>query len=1675
MSSVIHSLKRDESIYNKQLLIIDSENRSINETETSFTNKFDTSNRIVKLEILDCNIPNTLYNVNNDNAIMNIDVSLLNGNIINNKLVVSDDEIKNNIIIDTNIINGSIIKHNFITSAFLEMTNIKTTGLNIYSLGSFGMELVSFYNTDNINPVSNLIETVQSNNIFLACYNIDQTFKWRFKISGDLSNSEMDLGDEKIYIYGKTSTDIYIYDINDNIINTLIRPNQSTNYTFIIEYDIDGNYLYSYFIEDNKIDKVILFIYDGYTYITSICQNAIVFYNYDNSIAYTENGVFSNDGYIAVYKGGNFVKNIIITANNGVLSIDSLSIQESRVFVSFSFNDVINFNGVDSPERVTSNGIKNICITEYYFDKTTELLGYKGRIKIGGSDSDNNSIITTNEKYLFVIGNFTSNPSVFYKSNDTVDEYLQNNLLNNKNIFVAKYPLDFIENVKSAEYTFYLTSTVYTQPSNIKLNSNNFYISSNFSTNMKFYDINGYINANDINNLTTADISQFIVSYTLDGTFIERIYNNNSNYKNPIDVNSNKLITVGSFTLNNSYYNTQNGVDLVVNQKDSVNGIITSYTNSFTGYTLNYDILNNTIIFKDLVADEIGYFLNINSFAEQLGFDTSQKFIPSIFGNMINWNTVKIDSINNKLNFTFKISNLDNKNFEQHYISLIIPESRYANYTPYNLVYELNNLFNTVKNNTSYLNQTFDAFYYNKEKNIFYIRVDINGSFSITDTNLSNINGMNLKLLPYISPLCVISDNIVGDVDNEIVDNSKLTLKLRDTIDTEVVNEVSFNEAFPGVKSSSLIISSENSGDVINIKATTGQATDDLSNINNGDLLEFKTPLEIRGPNSSSSIYKWKSVDMSLDGKYQSAVVSDGFIYISNDYGNSWKKININNDWMDIAVSGIGKYQTAVAINSSIYISYDFGNTWNTVDSVRNWKSVAMSKSGEIQTALATTDTYNGLSMIGGIFQSYDYGKSWILSEGTVNIKWEDISITYDGSYQTAVASPGNMWNYSIENNEWVINTFFISDKNWTSISMSSDGDYQIALGDYELYGSNDKGQTWSNISVPVPEQPNLNDTAISEDGKIQIVADRGYGLFISNNYGNDWGTLNFGGEKVSISENAIFITTVSPNGYIRISSDSGSTSTRINIPGVSFNEWREIRISDDGKYQTATDRFYIYISDDYGVNWGVSPSVISGMRGISVSGDGKYQLGVKIISTIQGTIYKSDNFGNVWNYISNIALSNQKSDTAISSNGEYQILVNGININISDDFGNTWNNVHTTGLWSSCDISSDGLYMVATKNNIIAYSSDSGSNWNEIVPTASVINSITISGNGKYQSICGSDDYIYTSENFGITWNKSTFIEKCISVSMSNSGQYQLSVSSYILGQGYKYFLQESSDYGNTWNEFDNAREWASSDISGDGNVYAGCVYNGGIYINLFGTKSIMLIVKNISNNLITFNEKPTTENRYTLLNNFNMSNGYEFTIKSSVNAPVEDLFITSGNYTIPEFVEQLNIQIHNINTNFYYNTNIEPFTYDINTKKITFNPAYPGPERDILLITNLLKTMGFIELPDNILEPIEGQNTVNKNLSGSNNLYIKSDIIATFMKESNVSTNINNKSVIATLNYDSFDDSYRIVDSNKNEIFLSQKISLDKIDIKVINEKSEIVNLNGGRVSINIKLLKA
>jgi len=69
------------------------------------------------------------------------------------------------------------------------------------------------------------------------------------------------------------------------------------------------------------------------------------------------------------------------------------------------------------------------------------------------------------------------------------------------------------------------------------------------------------------------------------------------------------------------------------------------------------------------------------------------------------------------------------------------------------------------------------------------------------------------------------------------------------------------------------------------------------------------------------SAKQWRSVSISSDGKYQTAVVYNGQIYISDDYGATWTAVDSARVWYSVSMSSDGRYQTAVVDNGQIWIS----------------------------------------------------------------------------------------------------------------------------------------------------------------------------------------------------------------------------------------------------------------------------------------------------------------------------------------------------------------------------------------------------------------------------------------------------------------------------------------------------------------------------------------------------------------------------------------------------------------------------------------------------------------------------------------------------------------------------------------------------------------------------------
>lgn len=303
---------------------------------------------------------------------------------------------------------------------------------------------------------------------------------------------------------------------------------------------------------------------------------------------------------------------------------------------------------------------------------------------------------------------------------------------------------------------------------------------------------------------------------------------------------------------------------------------------------------------------------------------------------------------------------------------------------------------------------------------------------------------------------------------------------------------------------------------------------------------------------------KWLAVSLSANGQFQSAVNSDGDIYISNDYGQTWETTFNIGSTMDgdelneslsncIAVSIDGSIQTACN-GKQIFVSYDYGSTWDIKHTISfNQIFVCISLNGQYQTVLSCGDNiyssgdygetwtsiqdfnsgiYNSITAFqyAGISLSYsgkyqtiacehiyissDYGVTW--NEGYVqdvfdvfdDRNWRGVSISSTGQYQTAVNYIGDIYISSSYGTNWnIVIDEDVDNKAWTGVSISANGRFQSAIDDLQgtVHMSIDYGQTWTSSPSTVIQNKNLEAISVSANGQYQTAVEDGGAIFISN------------------------------------------------------------------------------------------------------------------------------------------------------------------------------------------------------------------------------------------------------------------------------------------------------------------------------------------------------------------------------------------------------------------------------------------------------------------------------------------------------------------------------------------------------------------------------------------------
>jgi hypothetical protein len=573
----LNHLKKNESVYDKQLVIVNSSDRDLPEqTTSSFTYTFSKPiERVSKIDVMYTKIFKSYYNINSDNATMSITTETFNESGIISNLVINDSEIENNIIEATNLVDGSLNKTNvFNSTGDSNIIKVVTKNTLLYTAGTYSngtLILQDFTGASAGNPLTN----IGSTDLFIAQYNLEQILQLRFRIAGILDEYNVDVyaADDYLAISGiYNSYPLTFYNADDTQSDTILSNGHPSG--FLTTYTITGELVWSVNIIgiNNTLNplKTIIDEDNSVVYITGSYYTDLQFYNKDHSIipeyemSYT--GTTGANVFIAQYSLVTGVLNWATNIQNNcivkTIALNTTPALTNYVVIGLEYKaELTLFNNAypAAPQYASSlflEGTQNICIATYNIDGVLV-----NRFRIGGSSIESNARIDIYNNTLIVAGLYSSNPLKFYDIYDVKQGTLDINGIHN-NIFIASFDI--------TTHSLNWATNIYDISNNIDnldigiTNTNEIFILGNYSTILKFNSTGGeYQSGKDLLNTDDVDFL-FLAKYTKDGTFITRNHIQTSSNGNvlstSINAKSNNVYITGSYIGSNAYLYNPNDI-----------------------------------------------------------------------------------------------------------------------------------------------------------------------------------------------------------------------------------------------------------------------------------------------------------------------------------------------------------------------------------------------------------------------------------------------------------------------------------------------------------------------------------------------------------------------------------------------------------------------------------------------------------------------------------------------------------------------------------------------------------------------------------------------------------------------------------------------------------------------------------------------------------------------------------------------------------------------------------------------------------------------------------------------------------------------------------------------------------------------------------------------------------
>lgn len=395
----------------------------------------------------------------------------------------------------------------------------------------------------------------------------------------------------------------------------------------------------------------------------------------------------------------------------------------------------------------------------------------------------------------------------------------------------------------------------------------------------------------------------------------------------------------------------------------------------------------------------------------------------------------------------------------------------------------------------------------------------------------------------------------------------------------------------------------------------------------------------------------------------------------------------------------------------------------------------------------------------------------------------------------------------------------------WVYSISTSDFTTLISMSQNNIYISRNSGTSWNNLStLPASSGWILGD--ITPDGNTIFLAETR--LWLSTDSGSSWtehrpwGTdTTYRWNIASIDNSGTYLVAGAMNQYLYYSTNGGSSWNKCNVKSGATSGWWCGAQSSDGRVVIAGDWNGVWISTDYGANFGtiISPLGSSGaVRCVATNSDGS------LIIVGRGYLYTSTDGGTTWiqRDAPGDGITRTWESVWCSDSGEICYACDGFKIYKSSNYGVNWITIGTIPSDKdlgaedvAMDSAGDVLYSYISTTQKVYKSSDYGVTWSNVSPPSGVLLGYTLleiacDADGSHVIIAdrsGAQKKVYGSSNGGSSWLDITPTGiwsyeywECVDINFDGSLIYAGAYYSDSTPTGNR--LYTSSNFGTSWTE---------------------------------------------------------------------------------------------------------------------------------------------------------------------------------------------------------------------------------------------------------------------------------